>query len=237
MQESAFPKLPKEPGQLPPIPGGWIEEIVEIGARHLILNRPANPDVFLDSDEVIQANNHNDYMPYWTYLWPSAINMARAIQQAPWPLGSEVLELGAGIGLAGLAAQLRGDRVVYSDYDKTALYVCQVNAIKNGFPLPETWAFDWREPVERRFSVIIGCEVTYDAAMHPVLLDLLDRMLAENGICWLADPGRFQSPFFFQMSQARGYSVRIFIESHRQIETPSAEGFQIFELRKKDSLE
>lgn len=226
----AFPYLSEDLTRLPVIPGGWKTEVFQFNEKSLSLFCPVDPDLFLDDADVIAANEKNDYMPYWAFLWPTAIKMARVMDRVPWAKGSSVLELGAGLGLVGLAAMMRGDDVTFSDYDPTALHLCRMNAVENGLSDPCTMLLDWREPVSQKFEVIIGCEVTYDAPMHSVILDLLDVMLTDDGVCWLSDPGRYQSPFFYSMAKKRGYRVRIYNQELKEIKDPSSEGFQILEL-------
>jgi len=170
-------------------------------------------------------------MPYWAFLWPSATPMAAAVMKAPWPAGTKVLELGAGIGLVGLAAAFRGDQVTFSDYDRTALHVCRLNARLNDLPDPELWELDWRQFSPRRFPVLIGCEVTYDAALHEPLLDAIALLMEPEGVCWLGDPGRYQSQFFHAKALAKGFQVRCLDQMGKPIEASSAGTFQITELR------
>ena len=55
-------------------------------------------------------------MPYWAYLWPGAYLLAEAVMQEPGPKVSgtcqrfDALEIGCGLGLAGLGALARGRR-------------------------------------------------------------------------------------------------------------------------------
>ncbi|MDB4802501.1 methyltransferase [bacterium] len=204
----------------------------EFGKKSLSIYCPADPDLFLDDNDVMAANEKNDYMPFWTFLWPSAIQMASLMDQAPWESGSSVLELGSGLGLVGLAALKRGDEVTFSDYDPTALHVCRMSSIKNGLPDPSVLQLDWRQPIDEQYDAIIGCEVTYDAPMHTVILDLCDKMLKPEGVCWFGDPGRYLSPDFYRLALSRTYQVRILNKELNEIEIPSSEGFQIFELRR-----
>ena len=67
------------------------------------------------------------------------------------------------------------------------------NARRNGLPI-EGLTLDWRRPAARRFDVILGCEVIYDAALHDPLLATLATMLAPGGTVWLADHGRMHTP-------------------------------------------
>ncbi len=51
----------------------------------------------------------DDRDPYWARPWPSAAALAAQLLQAPQLVrGRAVAELGAGLGLAGLAAALAG---------------------------------------------------------------------------------------------------------------------------------
>lgn len=232
---SAFPALPGCADTLPAIPGGWTPQEWEVGPHHLKLMRPADPDLFLDDAQVHRANEQNDYMPYWAFLWPSAVKMARAVLNADWPVGTPVLELGAGIGLVGLACLQRGDRVTFSDYDVTALHLCRLNARLNNLPDPELLKLDWREVPERRFPVLIGCEVTYDAPSHEPLLDLIERMLEPDGICWLGDPGRFQSRNFHDAAIQRKFRVQVVDEAGHLHPGPLSNEFQILKIARSSS--
>ncbi|WP_437202447.1 class I SAM-dependent methyltransferase [Planctomicrobium sp. SH664] len=205
--------------------------MLSIADRSIQLMRPAVPDLFLDDEQLQTENDRNDYMPYWAFLWPSAEKMAAMLlQHAEWPIGTELLELGAGIGLVGLAALLRGDRVTFSDYDPTALHLCRLNARLNGCADPDLLLLDWRDAVDRQFPVIIGCEVTYDAATHGVLLETLQKMLAPGGVCWLGDPGRYQAPFFARLAEERGFALEWRDASGQPGNPESILGFQLLRL-------
>jgi predicted nicotinamide N-methyase len=219
------------PPDLPEIPGGWATLAVDVGERDIDLILPAVPDRFLDEPDVLEANRRDDYMPYWSYLWPAAVPMAQALVHAGWPAGTRVLELGSGVGLVGLAVLARGWEVVFSDYDETSLSVCRVNAQRNGLPVPRTLRLDWRSPADERFPVILGCEVIYDAKNHEPILNLLERMLAADGVCWIGDPVRSQAPKFYALAQKRGFRVTVRDGQAREVAYPVAGDLQIFELR------
>ncbi|WP_437188390.1 class I SAM-dependent methyltransferase [Planctomicrobium sp. SH668] len=228
---SAFPTIPGTADVLPEIPGGWTPQEIRIADQTIRMYRPGDPDLFLDDEQVHAENAKNDYMPYWAFLWPSSIKMAARMFTAPWPVGTKVLELGAGIGLVGLAAQLRGDSVTYSDYDQTALHICRFNAVLNGLSDPEVMQLDWREIPEIKFPVLVGCEVTYDATLHEPLLLLIQSILTQGGECWLGDPGRFQAPYFYKAAKKLGFSVEIEDEQGTLHPEPLSNQFQIFKLK------
>ena len=94
------------------------------------LLRPCDPDLLLDDPLVTNWNRRDDYMPYWAYLWPAAYILAEriacdpALKERERPAQSaeaEVLEIGCGLGLAGLVAVACGFRVQFTDYDEAPL--------------------------------------------------------------------------------------------------------------------
>jgi len=207
------------PDELPPaseplsdIPGGWTETRVDLGVRVFQLRLPARPDDFLDDPDVLRANRESDYMPYWAWLWPAAQVMSRQILAHPWQAGTPAIELGCGIGLAGLAGLAAGLRVTFSDYDPVATRLAAENAARNGFPDSGSQVLDWNRPEtlpESHFPVVLGCDVTYERPLHEPLLRTLDRILTPDGCCWLADPGRHTLPHFLAAAQRNGWRVHV----------------------------
>jgi predicted nicotinamide N-methyase len=201
------------PAELPPVPGGWTEREWTFGGERLSLRVPADPDAFLDDPEVAAENERSDYMPYWCHVWPSAIDLTAAILTSPlseFPIQppGEVLEIGCGVGLAGLAAGRRGYRCVFSDYDAVSVRTAVLNAARNRIDNATGFVLDWNRPVSRRFDWIVGCEVIYERRNHAPLLQLLDRMLSDAGAAWFADPGRLYASHFIDAAKDGGYAVR-----------------------------
>ena len=197
---------------MPDIPGGWTTNDVPVGNRRIRLLLPANPDSFLDDPQVQRANAESDYMPYWAYLWPAARDMAALVLAEQWPSDTSALELGSGIGLVGIAALTAGLRVTFSDYDGTSLSVAKHNADLNGVNAQAAVLLDWRNPEAStlsQFPVILGCDVLYEVPLHEHLLNVLDRHLADDGVCWLGDPGRTAFDSFCSLARNRGYSVEL----------------------------
>lgn len=199
--------------ELPPIPfgdiaGGWREQTLRIGDHEFRMTMPADPDALLDDPAVREANVRDNYMPYWGYLWPASLEMSRELLEQPWPAGTPALELGAGIGLTGVAGYAAGLEVTLSDYDRDAVVLALHNARQNGFHHAKGWVFDWRAPdPARTFPVIFGCEVIYERCNHAPILVLLRVMLDRDGVCWIADPNRHQAEHFLRDAAAAGFVV------------------------------
>lgn len=219
-------------GDLPNIPGGWTERMWNLEGRDFHITLPADPDAFLDDPGVGTAHERTGYMPYWAYLWPAALHVARLIRRADWPENSQVLELGAGIGLAGLAALSRGQAVTFSDYEPQAVQLSLHNARRNELADRATGSvFDWREPLDRRFPIILGCEVIYEDRNHEPILKLLKAMLAPGGVAWFADGGRWRAERFSRLLPEYGFEYHLEDEHGERLASPRAGRFQLFVVR------
>lgn len=147
-------------------------------------------------------------MPYWSYLWPTSLETAVAVFQHDWPAGTAALEIGAGLALAGLAALARGLRVTFSDYDRQAIELALFNARANQLGTnAEGLCLDWRQPIDRQFPVIIGCDLIYERRNHLPILGLLEKMLARGGQAWISDPGRHQAAEFVTLVESSPFAA------------------------------
>lgn len=201
------PKLPHpEFPELPAIPGGWDSRVYEVAGRKFDLVQPKRPDDFLDDPDVNARHVADDYMPYWSYLWPTSLEVGQLLLSRSWPAGLETLEIGSGIGLTGVIALAAGLKVTFSDYDEESLTLAAFNARRNGFPNPVTRVLDWRRlPEGITYPFILGCEVIYERRNHQPIINLLERMLAPGGEAWIGDPGRHTAHLFVADAKAAGF--------------------------------
>jgi predicted nicotinamide N-methyase len=239
--------------RLPPIPGGWTTERIAVGGRTLHVARPGDPDAFLDDPATIAENQASDYMPYWPYLWPAAYKMAELVARAGWPANRDVLELGSGIGLVGMAAAIRGDRVTFSDNRPEAVALALHNARQNGLERCRGQLLDWYHPLveipdgqgprnrpaldprlsslDSFYDVILGSEVIYERKYHGPILDLVGAMLRPDGVCWLGDAGRHVAHLFTSDARARGFRGTMFDTDGEVVPDHDAGNFRLIELR------
>lgn len=221
-----------QPEGLPIVPGGWAEREWTIEGHVFRLVLPASPDAFLDDAEVHAAFDKDEYMPYWAYLWPASLKMVATILRTEWAPGTEVLELGAGIGLVGLAGLAKGLHVTFSDYEPKAVELALVNARRAGYTQAAGLVLDWRNPPPRQFPLLWGCELLYEDRNHEPLLDLTQKMLSPGGTAWFVDGGRAKAERFCNLLPRCGFQYRLFDEQMQPLATPRVGRYQLIEVQR-----
>lgn len=216
---------------LPDIPGGWVARDVIVQERVFDLLLPGHPDAFLNAADSLATLATEERTTYWQYLWPTAIDMAQLVLRGDWKLGLAALELGAGIGLVGVAALAAGLNVTFSDCNPMAVQVALRNARRNGFAHATGLLLDWRVPVSQRFPVILASDVLYRPENVDPLLRVIDEMLDDGGVCWIGDPGRPAVRDFVQRASDAGFGVRLRDASGRDVLFPPVGSFVLVELR------
>src|SRR4051794_41722920 len=114
-----------------------VEHVVALEGRDLRLLAPRDSDALLDEE----AFEHEEFLPYWAELWPSAVALARVVARRPLT-GRRVLELGCGLGLPAIVAAVAGGRVLPTDWSSAAVAMTRRNAERNGAWL-EGAVFRW----------------------------------------------------------------------------------------------
>jgi predicted nicotinamide N-methyase len=178
-----------------------VRESVFIDDYTFRIERPAESDKLLDHPWVRSAYAADEYVPYWATLWPSARMLAKIVVREPWekyPQPVRVLEIGCGLGLAGVACLARGLDITFSDVDETALAFAATNARHNGFTAGfRTLPLDFRcPPDDVKYPVVIGSDLMYEERLVNPLVRLLEAVLAPGGVCLIADPDRTAARVF-----------------------------------------
>lgn len=184
---------------------------LDVGGVALRLLRPRDPEALLDED----AFEHEEFLPYWAELWPSAAVLAEAVLSRPDLLGLDVLELGCGLGATGLAAAAGGARVTATDWAPDALALLGTNAERNGLALDvrrldlfsppgaPLLSDPGPDPPGAGWPLVLAADVLYEARLREPLLATLDRTVAPTGEAWIADPGRPPAAAFWRAAEER----------------------------------
>lgn len=221
------------------VPGGWRCRAIELLGRAFDILLPADPDSVLEARLAaeqcgrVDANAASD--PYWAALWSSASPTAEAVLETSWESGESVLELGCGMGLVGLAALARGLQVTFSDHMEQAIQLALYNARRNGFQHARGLRLDWHQPPHvapaERYSAILGSDILYNRGNHGPILKTLGHLLAPHGVCWIGDPGRFNSREFLQVASKR-FRVQLRDRDGNTLFVPQSGQYQMFVLHR-----
>src|SRR5262245_15531861 len=198
------PLLPETPRESL---GPLVREGVFVDDRTFHITRPGESDRLLD-DPMVRSNFALDeYMPYWADLWPGARMLAKALLRQAWPPGLLALEVGCGLGLPGVVALSLGMRVVFSDYDATALHFAAANARDNGLDNFELLQMDWRfPPPGLRVPLLLASDLMYEMRNVAPLIQLVKKVLQPGGECLLTDQDRVPAHHFRATLAAEGLS-------------------------------
>jgi len=187
-----------------------VRDNVYIGEYTFRIDHPADSDLF-NHPWVRSAYASDEYAPYWAQLWPSARMLAKVVVREDWSVYPEpvrALEVGCGLGLAGIAALACGLHVTFSDVDETALAFAARNARLNGFNDFQTILLDFRDPPDDvKYPVVLGSDLMYEERMVGPLIGLLGAALAPGGVCLITDPDRAPARTFRWKLGEAGYDV------------------------------
>jgi predicted nicotinamide N-methyase len=173
------------------------------GATHpYVVAQPSNPDAVLD--EITDPTAADLHMPYWATLWPSGLALAEhALTYKDLLAHKRVLELGCGLGTTATALMEVQTDLTVVDCFAEALAYARYNIMRNNNSEPRAVLADWRvsSGVARLislgpFDAVFAADVLYEKEDVAPLLDLVPRLLTDDGAFWLAEPGRATSQRF-----------------------------------------
>lgn len=215
---------------------GVREDRIQIGAMELDFTRVADPEAVLDAicleetrrSRGIRAdaspgvrgrrsvgtdrNERPLRMPYWAAVWESAAALGELLQQNLGSTqaglkGQSVLDLGCGMGLAGMVALSMGARVMMADYETDALLLAQVNGL--AWPgRARVRRIDWNQDrLDESFDLIIGSDVLYERAQWEGFERFVRTHVRQGGCVWIGEPGRPGAATFPDFARERGWRI------------------------------
>ena len=145
-------------------------------------------------------NGQPDVDSSWASVWPAAAALANLLAREPDLVrGRSVVELGAGLGVAGLsAAQAGASSVTLVDREPLALHCamstaecCELQGEDESTPLVKAVAADWAAVAEGlRVDCVLATECLYDPSDVGSLVECVARLLGGNGTLVLNDPAK-----------------------------------------------
>jgi 2-polyprenyl-3-methyl-5-hydroxy-6-metoxy-1,4-benzoquinol methylase len=179
-------------------PGNTAEVRIPIGGPDLRMTVPVG-----------RREEPGPRISFWFELSAAAVALARDLQAGGELRGKRALELGCGLGLAGIAAGRLGAEVTFTDAVEEALRFAELNAGANGARHTSFKFLDWEHPGDLgRFDLILGSEILYDYFVHDALRSLLAGALSPGGTIRLADRARLCVDRFLGRLVHEGFSCR-----------------------------
>ncbi len=171
------------------------------------------------SDDIIESYMQKDpdlqgHIPYWSILWPSAFALADFCYRHHSLIKEEIsLEIGCGLGLAGIAASQMGAEVIYSDFDESALAFAKENHALNFSGMPGwTQQIDWFNPPSQKYDLILGSDVVYEANQVEAIQKTFKKCLSSRGKAWLTEPNRSHAQSWMKALEGEGIGSKVFLE-------------------------
>ena len=167
------------------------------------------PDRFLDKLSREDSEGWL-FLPYWIYLWESAIGLARHISELDKVLSDKhVLEIGCGFGLAGITACQAGAKVVFTDFEHDALLFAKHNAQQNGINSAIFVQMDWNALCfQDKFDIILASDVIYEEQNWKPILSLLQNLLSPDGVAFFSEPNRKNADGFFKCIRENAFTYQ-----------------------------
>src|SRR5438067_5238077 len=181
-----------------------VQEAV-VGDHVYSILKPANSDDLIREEDFVK----DERLPYWADVWPSSIVLAGKLLELEGD-GRSALELGCGVGLSTLAATSAGFDVLATDYYEDALDVTRANVFRNLGLLARTRLVDWRHVPKDlgTFDLVFASDVLYEKEYALLLPIILCRVLTDEGVARIADPGRVAAPMSIEACQEHGLVIR-----------------------------
>lgn len=157
-----------------------------------------------DADRLLESAIEDPGVdPYAGVLWPTAVAVATALVGRVVP-GERVLDLGAGTGLAALAAARLGAHAIALDHDPFSLRLIALAAEHQGAEV-ETRRFDLHseEPLPPA-DVVVLADLLYDAALARSAARRVAEAADRGSRVVVGDPGRLARAEFLRVLARHG---------------------------------
>ena len=178
-----------------------------------LVSNPIRMAIIDDPDQLLDTLSKEDpcgtlHLPYWTYLWPSAIGLAQYLDRSDGLAGQRILEIGCGFGLAGIVACQKGGIGLFTDYEQDTLAFARYNALQNGCTDRASFVqMDWNSScLKGKFSRILASDVIYEDTHWNPILSLLQTHLAPDGEAIFSEPNRTSASGFLERVSRYGFT-------------------------------
>jgi predicted nicotinamide N-methyase len=188
---------PRERGTPPRVVAGYPARVIplQFGAVHVDLLVVSRLEDYVDAAAQLRDADAPE-PPYWAHVWPGSRVLADLVATQLDCVGRRVIDIGCGVGLAGLVAAKRGAPVTMIDSARDALCFAHANAALNRCDVAVLQSHICADAVRGEFDYCLAADVTYDPALQTGVAKFLARHLAPGGRAWCAESVRTMDPGF-----------------------------------------
>lgn len=156
-------------------------------------------EIYVPDHAMVQQHYHNNKeAAYWAQIWPASIGLCQFLQQHPEYInGKNILELAAGLGLAGIYAAGIAKQVHITDIEPQAVD-CVQHSIKHlQLTNVSCAAMDWKDAVNTLLpDVLLLSDVNYEPAVFEELQQVLEYFLQNKVTIIISTPQRLVAKEF-----------------------------------------
>jgi predicted nicotinamide N-methyase len=181
--------------------------VLRFGAVELRLELVTQLEDHVDRDALLRDADAPE-PPYWMHLWTGGRALARLVASSGDWRGRRVVDVGCGLGLAGLVAARLGAHVLLLDRAPDALRLARWNAEENGCRVDLLLSDAAAPGLRGRFDAVLLADVTYDPALQVALARFAAEHLAPTGVVLAAESVRNHDPGFRRACESLGLVVR-----------------------------
>ena len=155
-------------------------------------------------EDLITDLSDEDKVPCWADIWPASYGVAAFIwENMNFRENETLMELGAGIGLPGIVAALKGARVTLSDFNSQALVLAAENARMNNVEVSIKQE-DWRNfKTRNKYDYLLASDVLYDPKLNPFLGEIFVNNISPGGKVIISHPERKATYEFLESWEKR----------------------------------
>jgi predicted nicotinamide N-methyase len=198
---------------------------VRIGQHELHFLKPKAIDRFIDPDDPMTE------FPMWAKFWEASVVLTHYMAGLPVAADRRILELGSGLGVAGIVAAVIGHAITLTEHNPDALNFLRANTGLNGCDRTAIHHLDWFHPdLKGRFDLIIGSEIVYQDSAVEAFGSLFKKHLAPQGRVVLAERIRTTKTLFFEYMSS---SFDIRAKKHTLRSKEKTDTVILFELKAK----
>ena len=179
-----------------------IEQEITVPSGNLKMMVIKDPGQLLENFKT----NRISTFPYWATIWQSSVGLAYHLSTDNNLRGLPVLDLGCGMGLAGIHACQQGAKLFFADWVAEALLFAQYNTLRNGYN-GDYVQMDWSSScfLPKKFAAILATDILYEKGNWQTILSFIKSHLIAGGRAFFSEPSRTNAKNFPSYLRSAGF--------------------------------